>query len=60
MAYSNLSKVYKIFYKLLETDYRPNISLNLYIDRMLDHNVETTNFETYQPLIDAFLPDTLQ
>ena len=60
MAYSDLSKVYKNFYELLETDHHHNILLNLLIDRILDLNVGTTNFETFQPPFDAFLPDTLQ
>jgi len=47
MADSNLSKVYKIFYKLLEINYHSNTSLNLFIDRILDLNVEAINFETF-------------
>ena len=59
MAYSNLPKFTKIFYKLLETDYHLNILLNLLIDGILDLNVGTTNFKTFQPPFDTFLLDTL-
>ena len=49
MAYSSLSKVYKIFYKQLEKILNPDILLNLLIHGILDFNVKTTNFETFQP-----------
>ena len=60
MAYLICQLSTKIFHKLLETDYHPNISLSLFSDKILDLNVGTNNFETFQPPFEAFSPDTLQ
>ena len=50
----------KIYYEQLEKLLNFNILLNLIIHKILDLNVVTTNFETFQPSFETFLSDTLE